>query len=64
MMDQLFSRSAGMDRLFQCVLDKLRVLRRRCLPVHDPIGKGINDKRDKDEPSPSGHEREVGERTL
>lgn len=49
-----------MDGLFQCIQDKLRVLCRRYLPAHDPIGKGINDEGHIDEAAPGRDECEVG----
>jgi len=53
-----------MDRLFERIQDKLRVLCRRCFPADDPIGEGVKDKGHVDEASPGGHKREVGHPKL
>ena len=49
-----------MDRLFQCIQNKLRVLCRRCLPSDDPVCKGIDHEGDIYEATPGRNEREVG----
>ena len=64
MMDQLLSRPARMDCLFERIQNKLRVLCCRCLPTHDAVCKGIDDKSHVDEPMPGGHKREVGHLKL
>ncbi len=57
-MDQLLSRPARMDGLFQCVRDKLGVLCRRCLPADDPVLEGVSHEGHVDKAAPGGHERE------